>query len=161
MRKREQLLGLPVVRASDARVLGRVWDVRLSEDGTQVEDIVLQGKGVLARKGAVSFRDIVVLGEKAVVVRNCRWQRGRKQRLGSARMLDTAGNEAGTLRDFWFNENTGRVQALEMSRGVLEDLTCGRAMVQKFAWAEVGDELVVLISEPGDMISVKTSGRDA
>lgn len=161
MRKRGEMIGLLVVHGADGRVFGHVLDLLLSKDGMFVTGLVVESNGIFAKTGEILLEDIVVMGKNAVVAKNCTWQHKRPPQGNKIRMRDASGNEIGILKDFWFNENNGRIEVLEMSRGIFDDMRMGRALVPRFAWMDVGQELMVLPSQKSDKIEEQTDGRDA
>lgn len=129
------------------RRLGEVERVCLSADGQDVQGLILRKKGFLRRKVFIPFEDIVLWGEKTAAVtaeQKIPSEIRKRQELEGMSVLDTAGERLGWVTDALVEENTGRVTALEVSRGYVDDLTAGRIYVRDFTMRPEG---VVAVTE--------------
>jgi|GEM_PF-4705189 len=144
MRKQLQCRGLDVVRARDSRLLGRVRDVALTPDRLRVSHICVVPNGLLSGVSHMAFEDIVAFERTRVVVNG---KRGRFEHPAwlHAPMLDAQSRELGQLHDFWFDEDTGDIPALQMSCGLLADLQRGRPVIQNFTWIQMDGVWVVWV----------------
>ena len=122
------VVGLPA--ALEGRMVGRVEQAVLTPDGHALRGLVLRhGLG-----GArwVDASAIDVLGEVSVIL-------GRKpQRLPPdadfilTSVKDTGGLNLGRVTDAYVNPATMQVTALEVSLGLVEELTLGRMLARSF-----------------------------
>lgn len=123
------ITGLPVVH--NGRMQGRVERAVLTPDGGRL-------RGLMIRRGMSGARwldaeDVLVLGEVSVIAGRppVRAPRDALFSLGSVR--DTAGLALGRVTDVYLQPENGRVLALEITLGPLEELTCGRLLAREFA----------------------------
>lgn len=130
------ILGLPA--ALEGRMVGRVEQAVLTPDGHALRGLVVRhGLG-----GArwVDAEAIDVLGEVSVIL-------GRKpQRLPAdadfalTSVKDTGGLNLGRVTDAYVNPATLQVTALEVSLGLVEEITLGRMLARHFVVRPTPDE---------------------
>ena len=136
-----RILGLPAVFGE--RVVGHVERAVPDETGQQVMGFVIRrglGGAKWADRSAVSvLGDVsVVLGEKPGRV-----PKGRDACLSAVK--DEGGLTLGRVTDWWICKDELRITALEVTLGLLEDLTSGRRRVQKWTVQSGEDGMQVLI----------------
>lgn len=122
------LIGLPVILAG--RLQGHVEQAVLREDGRHL-------RGLTVRQGFrgarwVDGEDISVLGGVAVIVakRPGRLPAGTDFALHS--VTDSSGLRLGLVTDVWLDPVSLRVEALEITLGLIEALTCGPLICRDF-----------------------------
>lgn len=141
------ITGLIAVLHGTGRRSGVVERVCLSADGQDVHGLILRKKGFMRRKVYVPFECIALWGEKTVAItaeKKIPSEIRKRQELEGLSVLDTAGERLGWVTDALVEENTGRVTALEVSRGYVDDLTAGRIYVRDFTMRPEG---VVAVTE--------------
>ena len=129
------ITGLIAVLHGTGRRLGVVERVCLSADGQDVQGLILRKKGFVRRKVYVPFECIALWGEKTVAVtaeQKIPLMIRKRQEIEGMSVLDTAGERLGWVTDALVEESAGRVRALEVSRGYVDDFTAGRAYVRDF-----------------------------
>lgn len=130
------LVGLPA--ALDGRMVGRVEQTVLTPDGHALRGMVIR-HGLGGAKW-VDSGHIRVLGDVSVILS------GKPGRLPSdadftlTSVKDTGGLNLGRVTDVYVNPSTFRVAALEISLGLIEELTCGRMLARTFVVQPAPDE---------------------
>lgn len=148
MLRMTDITGLTAVTHGTGRRTGLVERVCLSADGQDVQGLILRKKGLFCCKSYVPFECIALWGEKTVTVtaeHKLPVSIRRRQEPEGLPVLDTAGERLGWVTDVLVEETTGRVTALEVSHGYVDDFTLGRSLVRDFTMRPGG---VVAVTEP-------------
>ncbi len=130
------LAGLPVVR--EGRLRGRVEQAVLCPDGRTVRGLTMRhGLG-----GArwVDAADIAVLGDVSVIVKRKPGRLPENASYALRTVKDTAGLCLGRVTDAWIDPDTLRVEALEITLGLVEALTCGPLTLRDFRACPISPE---------------------
>lgn len=138
MRKLRGLMGMPVV--CEGRRYGRVLRADLSGDLTRMEGVWV-GAGLRGARYIPSER-LQLLGSVAVMA-DCG---GDRRKLTPSplpmRALSTDGQRLGAVTGAEVDELTFRVEALELSAGVWDDLISGRRRVARWTVSEAGEVVI-------------------
>lgn len=146
-----ELLEKPVVHVTSGRILGRVVKAHLDEGALRLCGITLQDEGWGKRQRYLAFEELVLIGQVSVLALPRAHPRpARGIALTGSRVLSMNGQLLGWVQDFAFDPRYGAVQALKVSRGVLDDLIRGRQWVYEFSTLPRPDGLCVLAAEPPD-----------
>lgn len=122
------LVGLPA--ALEGRMVGRVEQTVLTPDGHALRGLVIRhGFGGARWADTDSIR---VLGNVSVILA-CKPRRlPRDADFTLTSVKDTGGLNLGRVTDAYVNAATFQVTALEISLGLVEELTCGRMLARSF-----------------------------
>lgn len=153
-----QLIGLPVICADSGKKAGSVKDVIFCPKQREVRAFLMESKGWSGKKRLVWLQDILSLGRDAVVVSNMGNVTGlSKVEYGNAlkdegallglRIYSKTGEDLGVVRDVVFDPGTGRIEGVEVSDGLLQDLLQGRRMMPLFGRVEFGEENLLVDRE--------------
>ena len=130
------IVGLPA--ALNGRMVGRVEQTVLTPDGHALRGLVVRhGLG-----GArwVDAESIAVLGDVSVIL-SCKPARlPRDADFTLTSVKDTGGLNLGWVTDAYVNPATMQVTALEISLGLVEELTLGRMLTRQFVVHPQPDE---------------------
>jgi len=148
------LIGLPVLATPSLKRLGRVAEVLLSDDAARICGLVLVEGDWLHPRRVLDYRAVKAVGPTHLLTaerylndelhtRCCR------ELLGLP-VLDTSGEELGVLDDVQFETDDGRVVRLQLSRGLVDDLLNGKAMVRMAGRVTTG-EAAILFDGPGTL----------
>ena len=143
MRKIRALIGLPVVVGN--RKVGRVIQAELSPDLTRLRglwmDAGLRGTRFLPSEGLEMLGSVAVLADDM----------GRRGRMRAEplfrRAVGTDGRRLGAVTGAEIDELTFSVRALELSRGLWDDLARGRERVRTFTLNRENGDVVVDAAE--------------
>ena len=135
------LVGFPAVL--EGRMVGRVEQTVLTQDGRSLRGLVIR-HGMGSAKWAGCER-ICLLGEVSVILRGRPGRMPEGAGFALQRVKDADGLILGVVTDAYVNPCTFRVTALEISLGLVEELTCGRMLARSFAVSPAP-------AEPGQVI---------
>lgn len=147
MLRLSNIAGLTAVADGTGRRLGLVERAVLKQDGQDAEGLILRMNGFMRRRRFVPYNSIVLWGEVTVVVTAAETlsrRVPRREDVVGRHVLDTSGERLGWVTDALLEEATGRVLALEVSGGFLDDFVSGRTFVRDFTMRPNG---VVAVTE--------------
>ncbi|HEY8348857.1 MAG TPA: PRC-barrel domain-containing protein [Clostridia bacterium] len=166
--KYSEVLNLPVICADNGSKAGTVKDVLLDGGDRQVKALVLEQKGLAARRRVVPLDDRVNLGNGAVIVGSSDCvaemdrslfkdtfggktaQAGEEGGLIGTKVYSKTGDEVGVIMDVIFDPRTGRIEGFEISDGLLQDVMHGRKLLPLLGKVEFGREFAVVDKEAVD-----------
>jgi uncharacterized protein YrrD len=151
MIKGEQLVGKPVFTRTGQK-LEPVQTVVLDATGKQIIALMIDGEGGKNDSRAISFEGIETIGPDAIIVAEgvrglppASWpevlNRLNEPAYVGRDVLTATGEHLGQIADLCFNEFTGRLEGIEISRGSLADIQ-GRIFVAT-AGVVIGESIVV------------------
>lgn len=148
-----EITGLSVVHAANGRELGRVSEWLLDRDGEAIVAFVAEGGGWLPQKKIFAFRDILGLGNGAVIVaREGLAPHGEHpavdghptNRVLGKRMLTKSGDELGVVEDILFDEGTGKIAGWRLSSGLIDDILSGRSVMEQQPLLSIGEDALII-----------------
>jgi len=138
LRNAKSLLGMPVIL--DGRMLGRISYVLPDEQLKTIRGLYLYC-GVTGSR-FIDCSQLDMIGDVAVLSHGP----GRRMQLSRPPLLRRAlspdGKRIGAITDTVIGENTLCVEALELTRGYLDDLTGGRVRIRQYSVQKNGDVIV-------------------
>jgi uncharacterized protein YrrD len=151
MPKGRELVGLPVVTREKGEELGRIQDLLYDQQTGALKAVVLEGGGWLREPKVVPFAELQARGAKTFCIAGeqalrhelptgtrC-WQETRGMPL-----LDSDGTELGLVEDVVIDLATGRITALEVSTGLVNDLMDGRKEIDLSGEVNWGTDTVII-----------------
>ena len=151
MKRISKIAGLVAVTEKTGRQLGFVERVCLSADGQDAQGLLLRLRGLFRKKRFVSFGNIALWGEVTVTVHAVEKPpaavRHQEDAIGLT-VLSTSGERLGWVTDAFVEESSGRVLALEVSHGIVDDFSRGRIRVRDFTMRP--DGVVAVTEEAGE-----------
>ncbi|MGI9952997.1 PRC-barrel domain-containing protein [Moorellaceae bacterium AZ2] len=156
MPKGRELVGLPVVSLEAGEELGRVHDLVWDGASFNLSGVVLTSSGFFKGPQFLDAKKIRNSGPHALTVdsssclentvprESLRWREFKGRRV-----LDPEGRELGLLEDVEVEWPSGRIVALELSQGLVNDLLDGRRTVQTVGCPIKWGPDVVLILHAG------------
>ena len=142
------LVGFPAVL--EGRMVGRVEQTVLTQNGRSLRGLVIR-HGMGSAKWAGCER-ICLLGEVSVILRGRPGRMPEGAGFALQRVKDADGLILGVVTDAYVNPCTFRVTALEISLGLVEELTCGRMLARAFAVSPVPGETGQVILPSGSLL---------
>ena len=145
MRKLRNLIGMPVL--CQRQKLGRLMQVELSGDLIRLEGIWVDG----GLKGTryIPSEQLGMIGEVAVLADS----RGVRRRCTAKplflRAVSTGGERVGAIVGAEVDELSFQVRALELTHGFWDDLTAGRARVERYT-AQPEQAVVIVLESAND-----------
>lgn len=122
------LVGLPA--ALNGQLVGLVEQAVLTQDGRALRGLVVR-HGLGSAKW-VEAAAIAVLGDVSVILERKPTRLPRDADFTLTSVKDTAGLNLGRVTDAYVNPATMQVTALEISLGLVEEMTLGRMLARQF-----------------------------
>lgn len=142
------LIGLPVLVGPRMKRLGRVQEVLVSRDGAHLCGLVLETGGLFHPRRVLDFKAIKAVGSTHLLAEEVYLADESPACCGEALhglpVLDGAGEELGTMDDIHFDPSTGRIVALQLSRGFVDDLLGGKGIVAVSGPVMTGEAAIIL-----------------
>lgn len=143
-----QLIGLTVLAGPDLKPIGQVREVLLSTDGRRICGLELDPAGWLQPRRALDFRAVRAVGETSLIAEEVYLEDGTESRCGrdlvGLPVIRRSGEEVGVMDDFHFDPVTGEVTALQVSRGLVDDLLSGKGLVPLDGPVTAGEAAILL-----------------
>lgn len=154
MRRGRDLIGLPVLAGPQKERIGRVQEVLVSREGDRICGLVLAEGGLLRQRRVLDFGAIRAFGLGHLWVEERYLDDESETRCGGALhglpVLNGSGEELGTMDDLHYDPATGRIVALQLSRGLVDDLLGGKGLVA-LSGPMTTDEAAILLGAPDDL----------
>ena len=156
MRKIRNLIGTPVV--VNGKRAGRVIQAELSDDLTCLKGIWFDAG--LRGTRFIPAESLAMLGKVAVMADDM----GRRMRMRSGplfrRAIGTDGRRLGAVTGAEIDELCFRVEALELSRGIWDDLLCGRMRFEQFTISREDGNVLIDAAETEKEVSNNEERHD-
>ncbi len=170
-----EVLNLPVICADSGKKAGVVKDILFDLENREVKALLLENAGLMPGKRLVLVKELLSLGDDAAIIsdagRVANMSRkgfkaafgdrgdlfgGEKGSLLGRRVYSKTGGELGIVRDVIFDILSGKIEAFEISDGILQDIIQGRRLLPLFGRVELGEEVAIVEKEAVD--EMKESG---
>ena len=158
LHKYSEVLNLPLICANNGKKAGNIKDIVFSPEDREVKAFLLENNGFKLKKKVVLLKDILNLGNDAAIVENrsCISEMGRSTFLDVFRdeggilglkIFSKEGEDLGVVKDVLFDWKTGRIEGVEVSDGLLQDVMLGRRILPLFGKVEFSEENVLVEKE--------------
>ncbi|MGI6116312.1 hypothetical protein [Luoshenia tenuis] len=151
-RRVQELTGLPVVQMPDGVIVGQAEGAQWNPGSRYIDGIYFRGTGAYRKKAYAARQDIVLLGAASILVN--RSAAGNKppakppgEQGWPLKVVDSAGEELGTLSGLLVESHSCRVYALEVSEGLLADIQKGYAIIRYFGLLPDRKNLIAVTQE--------------
>jgi uncharacterized protein YrrD len=169
MQRYSEVLGLPVICADSGKKAGIVKDIVFSPAEREVKALLLERKGVDLKKKVVLLKEVLNIGGDAVILDNdgCVADMGRSEyakafedegAILGRRIFSKTGEDMGVVKDVVFDWKTGRIEGLELSDGLLQDIMQGRRIMPLLGRVEFGEDNILVEREAVDEMLEATGG---
>lgn len=149
------LIDLPVLSWPDLKRIGRVAEVLIDTERLCLCGLVLQAGGLLQPRRVLDFTGVVKVSATHLLASERYLEDDHHARCGRdlihLPVLDCAGAEMGLLDDLQFDRRTGRITALQISRGLVDDLIGGKAVIS-MTGPVIAGQSAILLEGPSDPI---------
>jgi len=152
------VLGLPVICTADGKNLGTIKDIIFCPKEKSVVAFLIECKGYNRRKKVVFASDVLSLGRDALIVNDADDVRDLKKVLHRPEFKDKGdilglpiytknGEDLGTAKDVLFDLKHGKIDGIEVSDGLLQDIVKGRSVLPLIGKVEFGEENILVDNE--------------
>lgn len=158
MLRYSEVIGLPAISAESGWKLGTIKDIVFSSFSRSAVAYLLE-KGSYALRGSVVLpEDVLNLGNDALIVRSAvclkdfkkfRKTSEMKERvqLRGLRVYTRDGNDIGVVYDVLFDCNTGKIEGVQITDGLIQDIWRGRIILPMLGKIEIGKENILVEEE--------------
>jgi len=158
LKKYSDVLGLPVISATDGMKIGTLKDIAFCKDNKGILGFILE-KGSHAIKGnVILLRDVLSLGNDALIIDNSNclleYRKFRKTcelqediQLRGLKIYTHSGDDIGIVQDVLFDYKTGKVEGVQVSDGLVQDLLMGRNILPFLGKVEIGNNNILVENE--------------
>lgn len=158
MERYSEVLGLPVICAANGKMLGIVKDIVFCPKERKVVAFLLERKGCEIRKRVVLIEDALSLGKDALIVDDVdsvkelrKVEDGpefkEKGDILGLRIYTKSGDDLGVVKDVLFDFTHGKIDGVEISDGLVQDIVKGRNVLPLIGKVEFGEENILVDSE--------------
>jgi uncharacterized protein YrrD len=156
--KAKSLIGLPVITVVDGRNINTIKDIVYDGATNQVTAFVVDEKGWFNAAKIILIQDIKSIGKDAVIIQDetkiviadHRVDASVAMTANNDNFLDTnevvtqSGTKLGKVVDIYFDEATGKLEAIEVSEGFIKDITSGTKKIEIDEIITVGKENLIV-----------------
>lgn len=155
-------IGLPVICSGHTKKVGTISDVIFNPETKDIKGFWVEMKGPLHLKKMVEIKDVLSLGKDAMVISDqnsllVSKKAASKYKLIGNRIYTKTGTDLGVVKDVLFDFNTGKIEGLEASDGLLQDIMSGRNIIPLFGRVELGEDTILIDREALEEI-ISTGG---
>ncbi|GAE90041.1 PRC-barrel domain-containing protein [Acetivibrio straminisolvens] len=158
MHRYSEVLGLPVICAADGKNLGIIKDIIFCPKEKSVVAFLIERKGYNIRKRVVFASDVLSLGKDALIVNDADDVKDLKKVQNRPEFKDKwdilglpiytkTGEDLGIAKDVLFDLRHGKIDGIEVSDGLLQDIVKGRSVLPLIGKVEFGEENILVDSE--------------
>lgn len=164
-----EVLNLPAICADSGKKAGSIKDILFDLGNREVKALLLEHTGLAPGKRVIFLKELLSLGGDAAIIdsashvsnmnrkafKSAFGDRGNlfggdKDSLLGHRVYSKAGVELGIVKDVIFDVQSGKIEAFEISDGVLQDIIQGRKLLPLFGKVELGEEFAIVEGEAVD-----------
>lgn len=128
--------------------IGRVKEVLVSRSGERVCGLVLAQGGLFSQRRVLDFSAVKAIGSTYIWAEEQYLDDESDTRCGGTLydlpVLDGSGEELGRMDDLHFDPRTGRIVALQLSHGLVDDLLGGKGIMAVSGPVIAGDAAIFL-----------------
>jgi uncharacterized protein YrrD len=170
MRKGKSVIGKPILTYDEGLRVGEVRDVILGADNSALVGLLAEEGGLFESSKVVPIEEIGAFGRDAVVVRTTASVMSagqtpgikaildRKQSLLGTKVFTETGDAQGSVADIYFDDATGRVEAMEVTGGRVSDLTNGTRHLPVDEIVRIGPDVLYVHPETAERLEAQQGG---
>jgi uncharacterized protein YrrD len=156
MRKSKQFKSLSVISLDEGREIGRIRNLVINPQTSEVAAIVVQRGGLFGEQKVIPYSRVVSVGDNALTVQKMASAERITSlpqilslvkediRLKGVRVISESGSELGHVEEFYVDTATGKITAFEVSGTPGEGLLKGRAMLPAGEARTIGKEILIV-----------------
>ncbi|MEW6189221.1 MAG: PRC-barrel domain-containing protein [Actinomycetota bacterium] len=153
------ILNLPVVVLEEGKEIGKVKNVVFDPETMSLRVIAIRIKGLLGGVKFVLYERVESIGENALILPNrdvlvsskrdteIRRLIAKKVGILNTPVLTRTGTRLGDVSDAIINAESGALRELEVTRGLIKDITLGRRGIPATMLIGVGEDAIIVSDE--------------
>lgn len=157
MRKYSDVLGLPVISAKDGIKIGTLKDVIFCNN-KDVMGFILEKDSHRVNGNVILLHDVLSLGNDALIIDDpnklIEYRKLKKTpemleriKLRGFRIYTQSGDDIGIVEDVFFDYKTGKVEGVQVSDGLVQDLLVGRSILPFLGKIKIGNDNILVDNE--------------
>jgi uncharacterized protein YrrD len=158
LKKYSDVLGLPVISAKDGMRIGVLKDIIFCKDNKGIQGFILEKDNLGFKGNVVLLRNVLSLGNDALIIESpdclVEYRKFRKAcdiqedvRLRGLKIYTQSGEHIGIVQDVLFDYKTGKVEGVQVSDGLVQDLLMGRKILPFLGKVEIGSMNILVENE--------------
>lgn len=170
MYKGNELLGKPIIAAATGEIVEKVADLVVDNAGQKVLALLADEGGLFAAAKIVPFDAIRSVGPDAIMVESpevlvaaseepaVEAVLEQYQKLVGLKVVTESGEDLGTIKDLYLNDQTGTIEGYEVSGGLAKDMKDGRAFLPAPKTLTIGKDVVIVPDEAAQLLNEQVGG---
>ncbi len=161
MKTSSDVIGKPVITLDEGVRLGSVEDLLLDESQSRLLGFLVK-PGMLAEPLIVNFSDIEAFGPDALISRSpsdashaATMPVNQQANMQGKRVVTRDGRNLGTVRDLYFDEQSGEILGYELAHNTFAGLLPRRYVLPPSEGLTVGADVVLVQPEAADLLERK------
>jgi uncharacterized protein YrrD len=169
--KANSLIGLPVITVNDGKKVNTIKDIVYDGTTNQVTAFVVDEKGWFSVAKIILIQDIKSIGKDAILIddeskivtadsqvdQSIALTANDDNFLDTNEVITESGTKLGKVTDIYFNENTGKLEAIEVSEGFIKNIVSGTKKIEIEDIITVGKENLIVDDNVKE--SIETQGQ--
>ena len=158
MQRYSEVIGLPVVCATDGKRVGLIKDIVFCPKEKKMVAFLVERKGYEILKKVVFIKDVLSLGKDALIINYLNDVKDLRKVQDSPefkekgdilglRIYTRSGEEIGVAKDVLLDFTHGKIDGIEVSDGLIQDILKGRNILPLIGKVEFGEENILVDSE--------------
>jgi len=158
-----EVIGLPVICVDNGKKVGSVTDVFFNPENRKVLAFLVDSASSGRSKYAILLKNVRSLGNDALIIDSKKVLMKVKPlkrsiltgngKLTDMRVYSRKGDYFGLVKDILFNYETGDIEAVKVSNGLISDIIEGRDLIPLFGKVEFSEEIILINREAVEEIS--------
>jgi len=156
--KYSEILGVPVICINNGKNIGYIKDILFCLFEKKVLAFLIELKGCHICKKIIFIEDVINIGIDAVVISSDSSLKNIKQLKNNEKFKQTGkviglkvytkkGQDLGIIKDVLFDSKTSKIDGVQVSDGLINDILKGRNIVPLFGKVEFGSENILIDKE--------------
>jgi len=158
LKKYSNVLGLPVISAKDGMRIGTLKDIAFCKDNKGIHGFILEKDNHALKGNVVLLHNVLSLGNDALIIESpdclLEYRKFKKVcdiqediQLRGLKIYTHSGDHIGIVQDVLFDYKTGKVEGVQVSDGLVQDLLMGRKILPFLGRVEIGNANILVENE--------------
>ncbi|MDQ3098766.1 MAG: PRC-barrel domain-containing protein [bacterium] len=153
--KANSLKGRNIIAKQVGKEVSKVEDILYNSTENIVDALLISSGGLFSSTAQVlKLHDVTAFGDDAVMIESISVIREvsgdsikqfkAKDILVGKKIVTEEGSQLGTITDFFFNSDSGKVEKFEISEGMIQDLKGGRKEIDASGISTIGEDTILV-----------------
>lgn len=158
MIKYSEVVGLPVISAGSGKKAGIVKDVVFCPGTREIKAFIVERRSFEVNQKLVFLEDVLNVGKDAIIINSPEDFKSMKRLEKNGDLKDRGevlglkvysvyGEELGIVKDILFDCDSGLIEGIEISDGLIQDMVKGRNIIPLFGKVEFGEDNILVGKE--------------